>query len=379
MENRKRRSGRQTTNATNPKSETQLKEISTSFREEAVNWAEKAQNCLSNLRSIAELGLLDYMCHIQPAFDDLRSNWAGLNTRLLDIKFAVSGGSPQEMNVRYMALLQSLAIEIANLTEEEAKCLGERRTQSPELQGRGKQTKETQNHESAHEVGATSDEENKKQNNPEIRESLGESSSKPNPKEDPCPAKVPLQGQQTQGQSEESRLREWKRRQEKEKSRQERKRREWREREEVRREKERKHEEEMAEFGRQCSAELEAQRQRRLRKEAEAEERGKKEAPASQGVEGDDDSRWDAFVAKFGNHKGGTVKAADVPWPRSPFEPPALEALAVHKYFKTLLLRWHPDKFNVYGSSMEEGIMAQVTAVAQTIIPRWNVFTRRSR
>lgn len=488
-------------------------------KDEAFSWAERAKNCLTNLKVVSGLGLLDYMCHIQPAFDDLQSRLRSLNQRLKDIKFLVFGGTTHAMNLRYISLLRALAKEMRDMTDEEAKKVLEaekhlsasqllveqepRREEEPkkslgtsdekkkDIKERRREDdeehEEDENDENAEKkpkqrtkVEKLKQKEAKRQKaqqekedenedvplsalnkklplkpsetptqksvallTPESRSSLQtkktkkmSSASSPStsasfspafspasssisssaspafsPSSTSSPTSSPSVSKSTPKPTIASSA--WRtefpipkpelpsstwdyaaerRRQEELENR---KREQRRKVAEARSLKAAQEQERMDEYSRECERELEEQRQKRLKKEDEQEASKKKDMPPPRSppppaapssrkasrfyadIEGTDETRWHAFVAKFGDHAGGTVQYSDVPWPQDEFKPPGMERSEVNKYFRKMLLRWHPDKFSVYGSGMDSRIMAGVTAVAQKIIPRWNVFSSR--
>ncbi len=80
-----------------------------------------------------------------------------------------------------------------------------------------------------------------------------------------------------------------------------------------------------------------------------------------EGSDGSDNDRWECFVNLFGSKQGGRIGMHNVPWPREAFHPPSTEHQAADSFFKNLLLRWHPDKFNVFNvNSIDEAVTLHV-------------------
>ena len=128
------------------------------------------------------------------------------------------------------------------------------------------------------------------------------------------------------------------------------------------------------------------QRDEARAKAAEEEERRRVHEPPAAAASSDassarargasDESAWDAFVARHADGDG-TIRMADVPWPKLDAASLGLDArytsLAQRKKaFRASSLRWHPDKFvQSFGAQLapseREAVLQRVTEVSQTI------------
>jgi hypothetical protein len=386
-------------------------------------WHRSAVDHMANLKVVQRLGLLDYGCHIQPAFQDLSdsSPLRCLQTRLVVLRVETRG-SPAEMKRKYLQGLQDI---IAWLEADHGKAA---RTEEAALVAEeGRETREAKEREAirvraekekkvgAKELRRQKAEEDEKLKAEHTRKEETLLLQKKKLKAQEKARRVELEATKTKNKeikvkkaAETEALIETRKRAFDEERRRQRK--AWtelkaqlealQEAKEVREETRRREDEEEA---RACSEELEQNRQDRFRREDEEaaqrkqaqeeddrrhgrqtegeREKEKKEKEkkarastwASPAVSSaDDDCRWDAFVAKFGGKRGGCLVYEDVPWPQSAFNPPEPESWK--KYFNKLLLRWHPDKFNDYGNGVLDDVLLEVNEVAKRLLPAMSAY-----